>query len=198
MNIKLSHPYFPHPINLYDTPLERSLVLLIADHFNIAANAVENPNQPHHEEGYQQYAKRAKQAATNHKGMSYLYDEVLPYCDGSTVMPFLDGRMAIGTAGETNWYIKEGLPVFAIFATREITSAELRRFERDHRSGLFDVRPFTEEEKILIMANNPSLVVPHEETRLRTQIVYGGAKRPFEVSHLVRLPIPPGFYPNKK
>ncbi len=198
MKIKLFRPYFPHPINLYNTPLERSLVLLIAHYFNIPERAVENPNQPHHEEGYQQYAKRARTADKNHKGMNYFYDEVLPYCDGSVVMPFLDGRMAIGTAGETSWYIKAGLPVFTIFAAEPVTPEALRRFELDHHSGLFDLRPFTEEEKILIMANESRFVVPHEETRLRTQIVYGGAKRPFEESHLVRMPIPPGFYPDKK
>jgi hypothetical protein len=198
MKIKLSRPYFAHPINLYNTPFERSLVRLIACYFGISMSNVENPNQPHHEQGYQLYAKRASQSATKHNGMGYFYDEVLPYCDGSVAMPFLDGRMAIGVAGETGWFDKECLPTLVIHATREITPDALRLFEEDPHSGVFGIRLLTPDEKVGILAKDPKYVVPHEETRLRTQVVYGGAKRPFEESHLVCMPIPPGFYPDKK
>ncbi|MDP1689654.1 MAG: hypothetical protein Q8L52_00375 [bacterium] len=196
--IRLFRPYFAHPINLYNTQLERSLHLLIAHHFNLPERAVENPNQPHHQEGYVQYARRASLVIMNHEGMGYFFDEVLPDCDGSVAIPFFDGCMGFGVAGEMNWFIKEGLPVFVIFATEEVAPEALHRFELDHHSGLFDLRPFTEEEKIFIMANDPRLVVPHEETRLRTFFVYGQTMRPFEESHLVRLPVPSGFYPDKK
>ncbi len=197
MEPRLFRPYFPHPINLYNTPLERALVLLIAYHFGIPAMKVENPNQPRHEEGYQRYAKRVDQSATSHGGMDYFYEELLPSCDGSVAMPFLDGRLAIGVAGETNWYEKKHLPTFVIYAAQEITPDALRHFERDTQSGLFGIRLLTTHERAGILAKDPKLVVPHEETRLRTQIVYGGPKRPFEESHLVRMPIPPGFYPGK-
>lgn len=201
MNNRLFKPYFAHPINLYGTPLnpsplERSLSLLIASHFDIPEYDVENPNQPHHQEGYKTWATRAA------SGMSYFYDQVLPGCDGCVAVPFLDGRMGLGVAGETKWYIEKGLPVFLIYAKREVTSSALREFEIVHRSGyrngLFGIRPLTAEEQELVVVGDPRIVVSHEETRLRIFRVYGKESRPFEESHLVSMPVPPGFYPDKK
>ncbi|MCR4334052.1 MAG: hypothetical protein NUV60_03535 [Patescibacteria group bacterium] len=199
MEKRLMRPYFAHAVNSYDTRLEVSWVKALTDQFKICEESVENPNQPHHQEGYTLYAKRASLAATNHKGMNYFYDEVLPKCDSCVAMPFLDGRVGLGVAGEMKWFITEGLPVFVMdFDKDAITPDSLRAFEENHQSGLFKPRPLTEEEKILVMADDPRLVVPHIETRLRTFLVYGKEKRPFETAHLVSLPVPPGFYPDKK
>ncbi len=194
----LQRPYFAHAVNSYNSPLERSWVLLISDYFGITKEDVENPNQPHHQVGYEEYAKRPRAADINHKGMSYFYDEVLPLCDGCVAMPFLDGRMGLGVAGEVNWFIAKNMPTFVIYADEKITPYNLAQFVANRRSGLFNLRLLTDEEKKLITANDPALVVPHLETRLRTYYVYGKLQRPFEIAHLAHMPLPEGFYPEKK
>lgn len=198
--IGIRRPYFAHTINLYGTQLEQSLASLIAYHFEILDEDVENPNKLRHQAGYDAYAARAKQSATAHKGMNYFYDEVLPSCDSCVAMPFLDARLGLGVAGEMKWFIEKGLPTYLIKATKggSPSADELRIFERNCFSGLFTLRQTTETEKTLIAAGDHCIIVPHEETRLRVFRTYGGEKRPFEESHLVSMPPPEGFYPGKK
>ncbi|MDP3645619.1 MAG: hypothetical protein Q8R25_00840 [bacterium] len=193
-------PYFAHPINSYDTPLEHSLVEMIADFLSISVKNVENPNQPHHQIGYEEYGKRALLAETSHKGMNYFYDEVLPKCDSCIVLPFLDERMGFGTVGEVYWFLERGLPCFRLRVFEIPSICRLRHFEQNYRqSGLFIPWRVIDAEKEMVLKKDPRLVVSQEETRLRTWIRYQvKPMRPYEEAHLVKMPLPADFYPEKK
>jgi hypothetical protein len=218
----LKRPYFAHQINGYSTALERSVEALAADFFGIPQKydesigaGIENPNQKHHQEAVKVLSKRARLADTNHKGMNHFFDVVLPGCDSGFAWPYLDGRMGLGVAGEIKWLLERDRPVFLVYLTREPTDAELRAFEKDHRSGLYAIRQFTDDEKAMLLAHDPKavdetkvgreilpwekLVLPHLETRLRTWNVYNTPPmRPYETAHLATMPLPPGFYPDEK
>lgn len=171
MATRLFFPYFARPSNLHHTRLEQSLILLVTYHFRIRVDRVEGPSQPRPGDTV------------------YLADEVWPYCDGSVSMPFLDGRFALNVAEETNWFIKEQLPTFALYAMREITPDTLRLFGEDPLSGVFGLRPFTRDERTRMLAEDPTLVVPREETLSRTFRPHTRVRRPFEESHLVKLSV---------
>lgn len=110
-------------------------------------------------------------------------------------MPFLDGRMGLGVAGEAKWFAERNWPVF-VFIRRQVSSPEnLCAFEADPASGLFSIRPMDPKERLWLRASDPCLVVPHIETRLRTWIVYNKTMRPYAEAHLARMPLPDGFYP---
>ncbi len=172
--------YFAHPVNIYGEPLEDELAKLIA---NVLTGGdlfqVENPNQPCHQEGYDEYARRLKESGTDHKGMNYFYDKILPNCSGCVGVPFLDGRFGLGVAGEMRWFIEREKPVSVAHPL----------------SGRFLIRPISVMEGIAIMSGDTKLVVSHEETRLRTWKVYNQIRRPYEEAHLVTMPVPVDFYP---
>lgn len=193
--------YFAHPVNIYDQPLEAAMMQLIAHHLTDGdLDAIENPNQPHHQKGYDAGAARAQQSSTQHQGMNYFFDEVLPGCSACVAMPFLDGRMGLGVAGEAKRFLQAAKPVWMVEPMRMPNSADLRDFiEHPLGNTLFRIRLLTSEEVSLLLPEeqDPQLVVPHQETRLRTWTVYNQQKRPYEVAHLAQLPIPEGFYPEK-
>lgn len=91
--------YYAHPINLYDTPLEKDIERMIQLSFY---QLVENPNQKHHAEGYQLY----KEMYGN--GMKYYLDEVLPKCLSVVSVPFPEGTFGAGVAMEHNFITKNG------------------------------------------------------------------------------------------
>ena len=105
MKLKL---YFGHPINTYNTKLETRLLKIIIEQFPSGLWIIENPNQKHHQEGYQRWAKETG------KGMDYYYVEVLPECDGGVFLPFRDGQMGAGVFGEAETLWKRGYPIFEI------------------------------------------------------------------------------------
>lgn len=196
--------YFAHPVNIYDEPIEATFEKLIACCLFGGDNSfIENPNQPHHQVGYNKYAARQKESDTQHKGMGYFFDEVLPNCWGGCIaLPFLDGKFGLGVAAEAGWYIQRGLPVWSIrpsCADKIPSAEELRDFIANPLNGLFNIGPIDSEDKNLLTNidkdNGSRLVLSHQETRLRTWRVYGQEKRPYEGAHLVNLPIPEGFYP---
>lgn len=195
--------YFAHAVNSYGTDIEQAAETLVARVLcDGDRSKVENPNQAHHQEGYNRYAERKEQAGKDHKGMSYFYDEVLPECSGCVAMPFLDGRFGLGVAGEAHWFAERDMPVWLMEPTREaqeITLGDLGQFIVDPvGSGLFCVRFFTPEELPMLQVEKDigsSLVVPHEETRLRTWFVYGQKERPYVTAHLAPVTVPEGFYP---
>lgn len=189
--------YFAHPVNMYGEPIESAFEKLIAHNLtNDDISLIENPNQPQHQVGYDKYARRLKESGTSHKGMSYFYDEVLPNCSGCAGVPFLDGRLGLGVAGEMKWFIERDKPVW--IAERALllwahSYAEI--FIQNPQIGLFIVRPLIPEEVDFILSGDPKFVVPHEETRLRTWKIYNKERRPYEEAHLVSMPVPEGFYP---
>lgn len=159
--------YFAHPVNVYNTDLEKKMVELIQDFFKAA---VENPNQPHHQKGYRTW-KEKYQGHPTKSGMTYFYEMVLPSCDGCCCQIFLDGKWGAGVANEALFFIKKDQPVWVVDPKTE------------------KIRLITVEEKELILTNNPSLVLSIEETRFRT---WGGGEPykksfPYEQAHLIKL-----------
>ena len=188
--------YFAHPVNIYNEPIEKAFEEFLIHYLARGdRSAIENPNQPHHQEGYNAYAKRAKESDAKHKGMNYFFDIVLPNCRGGVALPFLDGRMGLGVAGELKWYVERKKAAWIILPMHMPVAGELQEFIANPLNGLFLVRPFTVKEIELLLQNDPTIVVPHEETRLRTWKVYNRVKRPYEEAHLIILPLPEGFYP---
>ena len=194
--------YFAHPVNTYGTPLEIAIIDLITKELHCT---VENPNQPHHQKGYEEWKARTAKNRDTHNAMAYFYEEVLPKLDGCVALPFLDGRLGLGVAGETKKFIERVQTVWFLEPVRILTLEELEEFVRSPSNGFFRVRPFTPREITLIQKEVPEkiselvqdarLVLQHQETRLRTFRVYNHEKRPYGLAHLVSMPIPPGFYP---
>lgn len=189
--------YFAHPINIYSTPLEAALLVLLGHYF--PEWEIENPNQPHHEEGYQRYAERQRESETKHKGMGYFYENVLPSCAGCAAFPFLDGRIGLGVASEVEkGFLAQGKEAHLIDSDLTPSPEDLAAFiENPQASDLFRIRFFTGQEMKRILAYDTRLVVPHEETRLRTWEVYNRVRRPFEKAHLLMPSVPDGFYPQE-
>lgn len=194
--------YFAHATNAYNRPIENAAIRFIAD--KIAGGRVElveNPNQPHHQVGYDKYAQRVKRSDKNHKGMNYFYDEVLPQCGSCVAMPYLDGRIGLGVGGEALWFIERDMPTWYMQPKENVTAEDIAKFIEDPlRSGLFRLRTFSDEEVEMLKVDKDigsRLLVPHEETRLRSWYIYGKKERPYEEAHLVSMPVPPDFYPNE-
>jgi nucleoside 2-deoxyribosyltransferase len=89
--------YFGHSIIDYNKEIETKSIEIIKG-FGFE---VENPNQPHHSEGY----KKGK--------MKYFLNEVLPKCDGMAFLPTERG-ITSGVASEISYFITKGLPVYLI------------------------------------------------------------------------------------
>ena len=98
--------YFAHPVNVYNTPLEQKLLREISIIFS--AWDIENPNQPHHQEGYKTWKKEKG------NGMLYYFEDVLPKMDGGIGLTFLDGKFGKGVAGELEFLFKAGKPIWEI------------------------------------------------------------------------------------
>ena len=186
--------YFAHPLNVYDTPLESAVETLIHEEF--LGYEVESPNKPHHQKGYDEWKESTAISRDKHNAMAYFYEVVMPQCVGCVSLPFLDRRMGLGVNGETKKTIERGKPAWFIAPTRTATQKDIDEFITNPKSGLFIIRSFTRDEIQLIFREDPLICVPHQETRLRTFFVYNGLKRPYIEAHLVKMPIPDGFYPN--
>lgn len=192
--------YFAHAVNCYDTPYEAAAIAFIKA--ALPGAEIENPNQSKHQAGYTAYRDRTAKSRDDHKGMSYFYDEVLPGCTGTVAMPFLDGRFGLGVAGETKQTIECGKPTWGMFPTaKEVRPNWLEGWVQRPTNGLFQLRRFTDAERDEILTtgkDGSALVIGHQETRLRTWLVYNVTMRPYETAHLVSMPIPDGFYPPEK
>jgi len=170
--------YFAHAVNCYGTPYEKAALELIAKTFPDAI--VENPNQLKHQDGYTAYQERTAKSRDDHKGMSYFYDEVLPNCTGCVAMPFLDGRFGLGVAGEAQQCLETGKPVWLMTPVPSPAKQYVHDWMRNSDNGLFIISLVTNEERAELLATNKegsTLVVGHQETRLRTWLVYGVKQR---------------------
>ncbi len=115
--------FFSHPVNTYNTPLEAFLLQKIAEHF--PQYDVENPNQPHHQEGYERYKRERG------NGMAYYYEEVLPDCGaGGVHLPFRDGKYGAGVFGEAVRLDRLACPVWSISPEGVITEAYVEQMRR--------------------------------------------------------------------
>ncbi len=184
--------YFAHPVNTYNTPLEERAIRLLERFFPTAR--IENPNQPHHAAAYQEYKKKQEDQRTG-RGMRYFFDVVLPACNGCGAMPFLDGKIGAGVAGEAAHFIEKGQPVYMVEAEKE----SVRLFTKEEARQILDwsnMRTVSKSSDEWLRTGN-EVVSSIEETRLRTWRIYNRERRPYEEAHLVSMPIPPGFYPEK-
>lgn len=191
--------YFAHPVNVYDTPLERAVMQLIAHTFlNVMDVMIENPNQPHHQIGYMAYAKRTQENKTAHNlhgGINYYDDKVLPLCNGVIAMPFLDNKFGSGVAHEVNWFLERSLLAYFLQAPTHIIWTDFEDFTHNPLNGFFQIKRFFFKKAQPMRANDPEIVMPRLETRLRTWVTYNRVMRDYESAHLVSMPLPDDFYP---
>jgi len=106
--------YFGHPINVYGTDLQRALLARIAERF--PDWEIENPDQPHHDEGY-----RRRKEATG-RPMDYYTQEVLPGCGGGVFLTFRDGMFGAGVFAEAVAIHGQGGPVWEIDAEGRVSA----------------------------------------------------------------------------
>ncbi len=109
--------YFGHPINMYDTPLEKKLLRSIARQFYDWE--IENPNQSKHDRGY------ALEKEKSGSGMAYFFKKVLPRCQGGIFLPFRDGKYGMGVFGEAVFINDRGYPIWQIDCRGRITMLRL-------------------------------------------------------------------------
>jgi len=109
--------YFGHPISVYNTPKESELIQAIQKQF--PGWHIENPNQPHHSEGYQTWKKNFG------NGMSYYYQEVLPKMHAGVFLPFLDRMWGAGVFNEAEFLFNQDKPIYEINYLGEISPVTL-------------------------------------------------------------------------
>lgn len=205
--------YFAHPVNVYNTPLEQAMITLlyIYGRDNFLDMDIVNPNTPEFQKMYNEAKAASGGTHGQHKGMDVFYEFLKkPEVCGCFSMPFLDCRMGLGVAGETQKTLRLNKSAWIIEPTHELFEEQLMKFISKPKplNGYFKVRPITEYEKRMLRdhpgelkENPPDFVVGHEETRLRTFLQYGGQMRPYAEAHNVKMPPPPDFYalnPKKK
>ena len=173
--------YFAHPVNVYDTLLEESLVAFLKWTFGQGLMGgecweIENPNQPHHQVGYADWKKRLEGDLSKQGGMSYYYDVVLPQCHGCVALAFLDDMLGAGVAGELKFFIDRNLPVFELGVDVDGGCS---------MQGVIGIGDF---EKHLISSSDPSVVLSIEETRARTWVSpeeYNNTKLDYLKAHII-------------
>lgn len=110
--------YFGHPVNTYNTEIEKMLLHVIALHF--PGHDIENPNKKHHQEGYKYYKE------TTGSGMNYFYELVLPFCDSGIFLPFRDGKWGAGVFGEALFFTERGQRIYEIDCRANIKMADIK------------------------------------------------------------------------
>src|SRR3989344_7621915 len=98
--------YFGHPINTYDSDLEKDLLAKIQKTF--PGWWIINPNQEHHQKAYQEWKDKYG------SGMNYYYEEVLPWCNSGIFLPFRDGKWGAGVFGEAQFLDQKNKPIYQI------------------------------------------------------------------------------------
>lgn len=204
----LIRAYYAHMLNIYHTPLEKALEQLIVDYFHSLGEeiSIENPNQPRHQKSYQEWKAR-HEGDSKKSGMDYFFEMVCPYLDTCIAQPYLDGMYGLGVAGETKKFLDAGKSVWVIeqnwllintATSPQMIKKYLEEFTENPESGLFSLRPINLRERSLITTMDPKIVIPHEQTRLRTWEVYNKVKRLFAKSHQAPKEVYSGFYSGEK
>lgn len=165
--------YFAHPVNVFGTELKtHHLIPFLQRAFKTWE--IEDPDQPHHQQGYKDWKARLEGNPQKHGGMSYYYDVVLPACRGCVAMPFLDCKLGAGVAGEAKFFAQYNHPVFLL--------------QYSERYSTWRASNFTSRERMWLLDRNPLFVLSIEETRARTWLSpeeYNKVKRPYETAHLI-------------
>ncbi|MEE9525043.1 MAG: hypothetical protein V3V78_00370 [Candidatus Woesearchaeota archaeon] len=105
--------YFGHPVNTYNTELERILIEAIKQRF--PGCEIENPNQPKHAEGYQAWKQEKGD------GMEYFLVEVLPKMDKGVFLAFEDGMLGAGVYKEAEFMHCISKEIFEINHNQDIS-----------------------------------------------------------------------------
>ena len=98
--------YFGHPVAVYGAEIETELMSKIRAAF--PGWHVENPNQTHHQEGYQRWKKDTG------NGMNYYFKIVLPRVSGGTFLAYRDGKWGAGVYGEALFVFGQGCPIWEV------------------------------------------------------------------------------------
>jgi hypothetical protein len=91
--------YFAHPVSDYGTAAETKILNGLVS----LGLSIENPNQPHHQEGYAR------------KSMDYYVEDVLPGCVGCVFLAFPGGMVGSGVAMEVEYFLERGYNAYEIF-----------------------------------------------------------------------------------
>lgn len=100
--------YFAQPVSAFNSQTVERLLPVIEKHF--PNWHIENPNQPHHQEGYKYWKEKTG------NGMNYYFKEVLPKMSGGIILPFPDGSWSAGAFGEALRLEELGHPIWKITA----------------------------------------------------------------------------------
>lgn len=109
--------YFGHPINTYNTELEKQLLKKIREIFS--GWKIENPNQKHHRNGYKHWEN------TTGNGMNYFVKKILPNCHYGVFLAFRDGKLGAEVFKEAKHLSEKGCPIWQIFADGTIIRLNL-------------------------------------------------------------------------
>jgi len=90
--------YFAHPVSDYGTPRETAAAAVM----EAVGWSVENPNQPHHQRGY------------DAGGMGY-FEQIARACDGLAFMRFPNGAIGAGVGKEVGAALDASKPVYELF-----------------------------------------------------------------------------------
>lgn len=110
--IKPDSIYFAHPINFYNTDLEKKLVEKISKCF--FQYNLENPNQKHHQDNYKFWKEKTG------NGMKYYFEVVLPKMKAGIGLLFEDGMCGAGVFGELEFIFNKVNPIWEINSEGEI------------------------------------------------------------------------------
>ena len=105
--------YFAQPLAAYNSEAVKHLLPIIEKQF--PGWHIENPNQPHHQKGHDNWKKETG------KGMDYYFKVVLPKMSGGIILPFPDGAWSAGAYGEARRLEELGLPIWKITPDGTIT-----------------------------------------------------------------------------
>lgn len=101
--------YFAHPITDYGTERQAQALAGLRAHFvddlGMRHFEIENPDQPHHDEGYKA------------RGMDYFRD-VVDSCWSLAFMRFPDGSVGAGVGREIGWALRNGKTLYEVFDGR--------------------------------------------------------------------------------
>ncbi len=119
--------YFAHPVNTYNTALEKKLLERIRQKF--PTMRILNPNEPQYSEGWGRYQKQLGNP------MIYFIAELMPSCTGGVIaLPYRNGRWSPGVYLEMMVTYVADRPVWTINATGRIR--KVKRFP----SGLLSIK----------------------------------------------------------
>jgi len=155
------------------------MIRLIGEYFPHVI--IENPNQPCHQEGY---ANRKQSASSKNGGMGYFFEEILPNCKAGTVaLPFIDGLIGAGVAGEMIFSIQKDRGCFLIETPSMVKIRPLYDREIQLLLQWNKLKELAPDKNAREKIGN-ELILSIEQTRKRTWLKLYEVIRPYEKAHL--------------